>query len=579
MFKKEKNTPQPEGNAKGRSLDSFQIFPPGKKLVFIKHEMVGVDIGQGYIKVVQIDIKARPPIVRGLYVEEIPIDKRERGDLTELYIIKRLKSIIKKAKLKSSLAISFVSGPSVHVHSTTLPEMPENQIIDALKADVAKDLPFSVDESLIGFNIVGRTTGRHGQEMEIAAVFAHKEVVSRKIWLLEQSGLQSAGMTVLPFAYENILSTRLEEAPEHAVIITVGEETTGIDFFRNGTFMFTREVSASGKDINKALSGSVSLPDKNVDISLEEAEVIKREYGVVLDQTAHKDNPVLNQLVAKSRAVYEKMAMEIKRSLGYFMRMAKISSLDAVYICGGGANTKNIVTFFQQQMEIDIEPFPFQNYFKMSPRVNEEFNENPSIATFILPACGLALEEVNPKINLVPKFTRFLSKVASFKSVYNILIFTLYILAVFLFIKVKAQTANYETSLQDMNSNYEHISEQNKEVLKFQAFKAKVKRKKKVLDILVGRKPSWTGVLKDLSHIVPENVYLQDIYFEYESDIDEITVKISGEVFRDVKSVEYTVSQLSIDLKKSPYFKDVNLKDTSPRKGKIIFNIEANLVY
>ena len=263
-MKKETNPSLKEENINDnkRPLDSFFVLQKRKGLVFANREIVGVDIGSSHIKVVQIDIKKLPAVIRGIHIEEIPIDKRDRGEVTEIYIIKKLRSIVKKAKLKNSLAVSLVSGNSVVVHSCTIPETAENEIVDAIKMDASKDLAFSTDESFLGYSIIGKTTGRKGQELEIAAVFAHKDVVNRKIWLLEQSGLQAAGITVLPFAYENIFSTNIEETPENMVIITIGEETTGIDFFRNGTFMFTREVSASGKDINKAFSGVVNTPEK-----------------------------------------------------------------------------------------------------------------------------------------------------------------------------------------------------------------------------------------------------------------------------------------------------------------------------
>ncbi|MBN1521768.1 MAG: type IV pilus assembly protein PilM [Candidatus Aureabacteria bacterium] len=585
MFRKEKNSQQLEVNAgeEKRKLDSFFVLQRRKGLVFIRREMVGVDIGSSHIKVVQIDLKKSPPVVRGIHVEEIPIDKRDRGEVTEVFIIKKLKNIVRKAKLMNCLAVSFVSGSSVYIHSCSLPEMPENDIEEALKADVAREIPFSVEESIVGYNIVGRTTGRRGQELEIAAVFAHKEVVNRKIWLLEQSGLQSAGMTVLPFSYENILFSKLEETPEHAVIITIGEETTGIDFFRNGSFLFTREVSASGKDVNKSLTGAVTLPDKKIEISLEEAEVIKREYGIVQEQSDYKDNPVLTQLIARSRSVYEKMATEIKRSLGYFARMAKISEIESVFVSGGGASTKNLLPFLREQLGTPVEIFPFEKYFQLSPSVKQKLKGHESIFSFILPACGLALEQPNLKINLVPRVTRTVSRIASFKSVYNFALVVLYVIAISLFLKIKKDTQYYEGILSDLKNNFKNVSEHNQQVLVFQSYRQKVQTKKAVLESLVGNRPLWHGVLKEISQITPRNVYLQQVYFELDRETGNIEVTISGEVQRDIKSVDYTVSKFSLDMKNSPYFTNVNLENTktsfSGGRSQTLFSIRSMLMY
>ncbi len=562
-----------------RKIDSFFVLHKRKGLVFIKREIVGVDIGNSHIKVVQMDLRKSKPIVTGFYVEEIPFDKRNRGEITEKYIIENLKKITKKAKLVNSLAVSFISGPSVFVHSCSIPEVPEKEIEDAIKADVAKDLPFPVEEAVLCYNIVNRVTGRKGPEFEIAAVFAQKEEVNKKIWLLEQSGLQAFGITVLPFAYENIFYSNLEEVPENTVIITFGENFTGINFFKNGNFMFTRDVSASGKDINKALSGSVSVNDEKVEVTPEMAEELKRKYGIAADPSEYKSDPIASVLLPRARSVYEKIAGEIKRSLGYFARMARINEIQEVYICGGGANTKGLLPFLKEQLGLDIKFFPFEQYFLLSPVIKQKIKGNEHYLNFILPACGLALESKNAKINLVPVAIRTISKIASFKSVYNMTIAAFYIIGIALFLHVKRTTNYFEASLEDLNKNYADISKQNQQVEKFKAYKAKVNRKRKVLDILIGRKPLWHGVLKEISRITPKNVYLQDISFKYDDETQNIEVEISGEIIRQLQSVDYTVSKFSLDMKNSPFFTEVNLENTRTRGRKTLFKIKAFLVY
>ena len=122
-----------------------------------------------------------------------------------------------------------------------------------------------------------------------------------------------------------------------------------------------------------------------------------------------------------------------------------------------------------------------------------------------------------------------------------------------------------------------------KEVVVFQAYKAKVNRKKKVLSTLIGQKPLWHGVLKEISQITPKNVYLKEVSFIYDEETKNVVMEISGEVFRGEKSVDFTVSQFSLDMKNSSYFAGVNLQNTktSSRRGKneTLFSIKAFVVY
>ncbi|MCK5590403.1 MAG: PilN domain-containing protein, partial [Candidatus Pacebacteria bacterium] len=204
--------------------------------------------------------------------------------------------------------------------------------------------------------------------------------------------------------------------------------------------------------------------------------------------------------------------------------------------------------------------------------------------SFVLPSCGLALEELNAKINLVPKVTRMISKIASFKSVYNFALFMLYMIFISLFAYIKFFTVkDFESTINRLNANFKNISEQNQQVETFNRYKNKVNRKKKVLNTLIGTRPLWHGVLKEISHIVPDNVYLEKISFEYEKETKIINVNISGEIYRGKKSVDFTVSQLSLDMKNSSYFTKVNLENinTKYKRGstQTLFSINAELLY
>lgn len=126
-------------------------------MVFGRRSSIGLDIGSGHLKVVQLkDIKGgyelelfdMLPLAPELIVDGSVIDS--------LRLIDSLKELIKKAKIKTKDAVISIAGhSSVIIKRVSLPEMSEEELSESIKFEAEQYIPFDIEDVNLDFQILG----------------------------------------------------------------------------------------------------------------------------------------------------------------------------------------------------------------------------------------------------------------------------------------------------------------------------------------------------------------------------------------------------------------------------------------
>lgn len=312
-------------------------------------------------------------------------DEEERRMVRET----ALKEVLKTAKVKSGQKVIFgVPGQSVFTRTRQLPPVPEYKVSQIVKYEIQQQIPFSLDQIAMDYQVLDRTeTG--GYDVMMAAIKV--DVVDKQVDILQSAKLNINIVDVNPIAAYNWLRHTGELGTGDCVaLVDMGHSTTDIVIERENKFRFTRPLNIGGKDVTKAIAEGFGM-------SYADADKAKRERAFAPTGDAKKDGKVGEVLTP----ILSRYVSELMRSFSYFRSLPGGGPVNRVVLCGGGACLRGIVPYFQSQLGMEVRIAQPISGLTVTPgaQMANEFPEQSCVAL------GLALrncEDVSIDINLVP---------------------------------------------------------------------------------------------------------------------------------------------------------------------------------
>jgi len=299
-----------------------------------KQKLLALDIGSSEIKVVEVSDTGTGIAFTGY--ASAKIDSQNET-------IFAIKEILRHAGFKTKRCITSVSGRSVIVRYVNMPQMPAEDLKQAIKFEADKYIPFEVDEVVMDCQILENNVakGEGDQvEMKVLLVAVKKSLIDEHLALLQEAGLQSTIIDVDAFSIGNAFEMRARAqgaaASEKVVaLIDIGSNKTNINILKGGTSCFTREVYLAGNDFTEAVSRKFNM-DKP------EAEKLKCEPG---DRTTEVEEAILPTL--------DDLGNEIQLSFDYFENQFD-RSVEDVYVSGGSAHLPGLQRAFEGAFEKSV---------------------------------------------------------------------------------------------------------------------------------------------------------------------------------------------------------------------------------
>jgi type IV pilus assembly protein PilM len=339
-------------------------------MVFGRRGSIGLDIGSGYLKVVQFkDIKGgyelelfdMLPLPPELIVDGSIIDS--------LRLIDSLKELIRKAKIKTKDAVISVAGhSSVIVKRVSLPEMTEEELSESIKFEAEQYIPFDIEDVTLDFQILGPK--EEPGQMDVIIVAVKKEIVNEYLSVVKESGLNPIIVDVNSFALENIYEINYEIEPDKNVaIVNIGANTINMNILKGGISVFTRDSAVGSSLHTEALQREFNL-------TYEVAESLKK--GEAIENVSPQDALSVMDLTS------EEIIGEVNRSLEYFHE-----DINEMILSGGCALIKDFPKLLAEKIGIEVKVMePFKN-IKIPKRFDITYIEE--MVTIAAVAAGLAL--------------------------------------------------------------------------------------------------------------------------------------------------------------------------------------------
>ena len=268
--------------------------------------IVGIDIGTSKVSTVvgevnnfnQIEIICSTNckcsgIERGVIINEDEVSEAISKTIKEAEEISNLKinsayttipgkyitivqnSIVKETKDKlAGISLKDVTSAIIQVRDIEIPE-------DKVLIDIVPD-KFILDDG----KIVDDPVGKFSSSLTLTAqiILAEREYRKKLVSVFKKVGIDIDGIVPITLAERNLVLD-LNELRENVMILDIGAGNTEIGVFHGSSFIYNNTINLGGDNITSDIAYCLN-------ISREEADKLKRQYGLALKSYIDNDNNI-----------------------------------------------------------------------------------------------------------------------------------------------------------------------------------------------------------------------------------------------------------------------------------------------
>ncbi|MFC1699279.1 pilus assembly protein PilM [Candidatus Omnitrophota bacterium] len=485
------------------------------KFIPQKTKLIGLDLGSSTIKLAEFTHQEGKFTLVRLAMEEIDLQKDAQksqvGLLKKLFADVDLKATQVNVVINSSLATTRIS---------TIPFIPRAEIPQALKWEMKDSVSFSLDQAAVDYEIIQEVVEAGVKKLKIAAAFVPQETVAQNLDLLAEAGIRPSLFTLSGFALKNIIDHLYPN--QTVAVLDIGYSFSELFIFQNKELVFNRKLPVSGQSFTQELTQALVSSIGKTQLSLTEAEQIKRKYG--LPDAANSqvlEGKITNaQLLSLLRPNQEKLSVEIERSFDFYREKVQANEVERLVLLGGGSKLNNLAKLLSGDLDLPVElGDPLKQFSQTSPDAHA-----------FAQAVGAAFAAAGA-VNLLPVEIKEQTKILVKRSSFKALITAVVVILILLYTGMRIRLGVYGQRITAAQLELRAIAPHKGEV-----------QKKASLALALQECVFWSDALKEIANLIPGQIRLTDI------DSDQRELLLKGEIKTSELTEEKVLTQFMSSL-------------------------------
>ena len=466
--------------------------------IFKKDYIVGLDIGSSSIKVAEF--------TRGEGgLRLVRADLREARGADEKEILHAVRTLLKGVDINNSKFIVSINCPKTCLRTITAPNMPKAELRNGLGLTAKEYFPFPIDDSILDFEILGEIEDKGAKKQKVLVAASPKMTVDKYLSLLKKLGIRPSSFVPVPVALERLVERSRPKKDEVNAFLDIGDHLTELAIFSGRELLFCRKIPVAGDDITKAMTGVLVSDRGKTQLSIEEAELIKRQVGIPSDSESKmiEDKISTIQILSMIRPSIEQLVSELDRCFDYYREESGGGVVDSLTLLGGGASLKGLPEFLARELGVEVKlGNPLENIKLDSKKALSPDLTKAGGSIHLAPAVGAALS-LAKGINLLPvelkEQTRRTVRRATILGVSTAVVLSLSLI----YIGMNIQFTSYKKRINVAKREYTSLLPQ-----------LKLAETQDMADAALAAEPYWEDIFKELSHITPNDIYLTELSME-----------------------------------------------------------------
>ncbi len=317
-----------------------------------KIEPIALDIGSTFIKLVKLKGSDRNYHLVKFGMVPLPPEVIVEGAVMDAgRVVEAIKELLAAQKVSTKEVVISVSGSSVIIKRVSVADMSDEELSESIKWEAEQYIPFSIDDVNVDYQKLG--PGAAEGQADVLLVAVKKDKINDYVNLVKEAGLEPVVMDVDAFALANMYELNYEIESGTTALLNIGASVMNINVLKEGTSIFTRDITVGGNRYTEALQRDFGL-------SYEDAEKVKRGEPV-----EGADNA---QIAGVMATVTEDVVAETQRSFEFFRSTTGSDAVSRVLVSGGCARIGNFMAVLSERLGISAEVInPFKN-IKVDPK-------------------------------------------------------------------------------------------------------------------------------------------------------------------------------------------------------------------
>ncbi len=229
-----------------------------------REPIIGLDIGAGSIKLIQLDLTPRVPALAAIGTIATPIDAMQGHFVKDPErLAQALKELLSATSVTCRNVALAVPASSVFVKAVKIAAVPLRDLPAQVRLEAAQFIPYDMNSIALDFHVVGKGDG---DLLDVLVVAIKREVLAGYLQAVELAGLVPSVVDVDAFALQNCFEySEAAQLSATTALIDVGARFSVVNVVREG-----RSVCLG--DIPVGVHTAVRVVSDTLGIGLNEAE-------------------------------------------------------------------------------------------------------------------------------------------------------------------------------------------------------------------------------------------------------------------------------------------------------------------
>ncbi|MCW5937831.1 MAG: type IV pilus assembly protein PilM [Fimbriimonadaceae bacterium] len=356
---------------------------------------LGIDIGSSNIKVAEVRLQGKTPVVTALGSAPTPEGAVDHIGIHDVdSVAATLKALFTSTGASVPDAVVSIAGQgSVLVRTVEVPAMNESELKQHMDWEITRNIPFAESTVVSDFKAFPPEAA-NPQNMDVVMAISPQSAVDQIVNIIKKAGRKPGAIDVEPLGIARTLAIGYaDDYPGESIcVVDVGHKTTSINVYKDGKLLMPRQVPIGGEMITRSVADSLGIGFQEAEEMKERATITENfgaaavfnpfdasasagetqaftpynpfaepvEEATAAPVEAEPDLPVAapvptpvpdanDDRVANAMApVLDEFVAEVRRSVDYFR--SKGGEVHRILVCGGGSHMTGLPSFLERSL-------------------------------------------------------------------------------------------------------------------------------------------------------------------------------------------------------------------------------------
>jgi type IV pilus assembly protein PilM len=306
---------------------------------FLEMPSFGLDISDESLKYIEL-VSVQGEMTVGRYGErKIPLGIIESGKIVDPIKLEEILSALRKEVGIRSVRVSILEN-QIYLFKLRLEKEGLKSVREAIELSLEEHVPISAPEAIFDYELI--MENEKSIELQVAAI--QVDVIEGYLSVFKHCDIAVNSFELEAQAIARAIIKKGDM--DTYMIVDFGEKRTGIFVISQGIIMFTSTLDIGGVTLD-------TMIQKNFDVSIEEANAMKKKYGL-------QRNTINKELFSVLLNSVSVLRDEIVKHFTYWNTHKDEENqnnplIKKIILCGGGSNLIGLSDYFAVSVKTEVE--------------------------------------------------------------------------------------------------------------------------------------------------------------------------------------------------------------------------------